>query len=358
MSVEAAGPSQPASGHPSGGGGASQPGSGGTGGSDRRLLRWLLPLVAVIAVVVVAIVILTSGGGEDDDAAARRAPAVAASPDRLGTVAERLGRPVYWAGPQGGVTYELTETRDGRVFVRYLPNGVAVGAPEADYLTVATYPQRDAVATLRATARRQGVAVVETPGGGFAFQDVNRAESAYLAFPGVDVQIEIFDKRPGRALRLASSGQIAGISGPRPADVAPRAATAAELRALPGELGHPVYWAGPEAQGTYELTRTSDGRVYVRYLPEGVGIDADDPDYLTVGTYPQRDASAALRRAAADSGARTFAVANGGVAYVDERYPDSVYVAFPGADVQVEVYEPQGDGARALLRSGRLVPVD
>jgi hypothetical protein len=351
MRVEAE-PTQPNSGGASGGGRPSQ-----SSGSSRKLLRWLLPLLALAALVVVAVVIL--GGGDDGDGAApRRAPAVAASLDRLGTVAADAGHPIYWAGAQDGVTYELTTTRDGRIFIRYLPRGVAVGATEPDYLTVASYPQRNALATLTATARRQGVAAVPTPAGGRAFQDANRATSAYVAFPGVDVQVEIFDRTPGQALRLARSGQITAVRAPRPAGAAPRAATVAQLRALPAELGHPVYWAGvQQPQTTYELTRTSDGRVYVRYLPEGVAVDAAGADYLTVGTYPQQDAVATLRRAASDSGSQTFDVGGGGVAYVDRRYPNSVYVAYPGADVQVEVYDSTGTGARALLTSGQVVPL-
>src|SRR6476646_5979771 len=45
-----------------------------------------------------------------------------------------------------------------------------------------------------------------------------------------------------------------------------QAVSVSELRALPTVLGHPLYWAGPRAGTTYELTRSPDGRVYVRYL--------------------------------------------------------------------------------------------
>ena len=347
MSTDTAETTQPASG--------SDP-SQRQGGPKRTLLRWLLPLVAVVVVAVVAVVVLGGGDDGDDGAAAAptRAPAVAVSFDRLAGVAADAGHPVYWAGAQDGMTYELTQTRDGRIFVRYLPSGVAAGAAAADYLAVASYPQRDALATLLATARRQGVEAVATPGGGRAFQDANGATSAYLAFPDVNVQVEIFDPTPGRALRLARSGQIAPVGPARPAGAAPRAATVAQLRALPADVGHAVYWAGEEERTTYELTRTSDGRVYVRYLPDGVAVDSDDPDYLTVGTYPQQDAVATLRRAAADSGSQTFDVGEGGVAYVNARYPNSVYVAYPTADVQIEVYDPSGDRARTLVTSGQV----
>ncbi|MDO8214029.1 hypothetical protein [Conexibacter sp. CPCC 206217] len=335
---------------------SSQPAAAGTSvGSTGGLLRWLVSLAAI---VLVALLAGCGGGGEDggDDTATapRRAPAVAASLDRLASVATDAGHPVFWAGPRDGMTYELTQTRDGRTFVRYLPQGVAVGAPAADYLAIATYPQRDALATLLATARRQGVEAVATSGGGRAFQDADRPTSAYLAVPGADVQVEIFDPAPGRALRLATSGQVVPVSAARAAGAVPRAATVAQLGALPAAVGHAVYWAGAEDGATYELTRTGDGRVYVRYLPQGVEVDTDDPDYLTIGTYPTADAVATLRKAAAAAHAQTFDAAAGGIAYADPKHPGSVYVAYPGADVQVEVYDPDGARARALVTSGRL----
>src|SRR5262245_37462302 len=39
----------------------------------------------------------------------------------LSTLANALGHPIYWAGKQPGMQYELTQTPDGRVYVRYLP---------------------------------------------------------------------------------------------------------------------------------------------------------------------------------------------------------------------------------------------
>lgn len=335
---------------------SSQPAAGApSGDSAGGLLRWLASLGTIVLVVLLA---GCGGGGDDasDDAATapRRAPAAAVSLGRLANVAADAGHPIYWAGSREGMTYELTQTRDGRTFVRYLPQGVAVGTPAADYLAIATYPQREALATLLATARRQGVEAVATSGGGRAFQDADRPTSAYLAVPGADVQVEIFDPEPGQALRLARSGQIVAVSAGRPTSAAPRAATAAELRALPAEVGHPVYWVGADDEATYELTRTGDDRVYVRYLPQGVAVDTPDPHYLTVGTYPTPDAVATLRRAAAATHAETFDAAAGGVAYADAKHPGSVYVAYPGADVQVEVYDPDGARARALVTSGQL----
>lgn len=332
--------------------------SGGDGGevprTSGRLTRWLLPAVALVAAVVVAVVLLAGGGDDDEPAAARRAPAVAASLDRLAAAAADAGHPVYWAGARDGATYELTETRDGRFFIRYLPAGVDVGSSDARYLTIATYPQARAFETLLATARAQGVEAVRVPGGGRAFQDSGRAESAYVAFPGSGVQIEIFDPTAGEALRVARSGAIvpvraAGATGE------PRAVSPQQLAQTAAQAGHPVYWAGAEQQTTYELTEERDGRIYVRYLPSGVAVGDDSPEYLTVGTYPQPDALASLRRAASDSGSATFEV-EGGTAYADAAHPKSVYVAYRDSGVQVEIYDPVDGRARTLLTSGRIVP--
>src|SRR2546425_8499091 len=52
-------------------------------------------------------------------------------------------------------------------------------------------------------------------------------------------------------------------SGPARAPAA--SASYAQLKALPGQVGHDVYWAGAKASYTYELTQTSQGNIYVRY---------------------------------------------------------------------------------------------
>ena len=65
-------------------------------------------------------------------------------------------------------------------------------------------------------------------------------------------------------------------------------------------LGIPIYWAGKRAGVTYELTKTADNRVFIRYLPAGVPIGSSKP-YLTIGTYPLSNAFIVTRRLAASS---------------------------------------------------------
>lgn len=325
-------------------------------GRGRKLAIWLGALGAVVALVVLAVVLF--GGGDDDEPTSpKRAPASAATAEQLVAVADDAGHSVYWAGVDPSSKYELTQTEDGRIFIRYLPKGVDVGDPDPVYLTVGTYPQSDAFETLKATAEKQGVATAPAPGGGLAFQDRNRPSSAYLAFPGAGHQVEIFDRTPGRALQLATSGRIVPVRAPFVRDAPPRAASVAELRAAGARRSHPVFWAGADADTTYELTELGDGRVYIRYLPSGVAVGSPDSDFLTVGTYPQSDPAAILRREAARRGARTTAVGGGGLAYVDPQRPDSVYVAYPRLGVQVEVFAAESGRALELVEAGAIDPV-
>src|SRR3954453_18218165 len=73
-----------------------------------------------------------------------------------------------------------------------------------------------------------------------------------------------------------------------------RAASVAQLRALAGSVGHPIFWVGPRAGHTYELVQLQNGTINLRYLPAGVDVGTSDP-YLSVATYPFRNAYAALK---------------------------------------------------------------
>jgi len=112
-------------------------------------------------------------------------------PERGLSTLATIGRPIYWAGARKGETYELTRTPDGRVYVRYLPAGVSVGASRP-YLTVGPYPLPNAYASTKAVAARPGSARISVPGG-VAFDERLRPTSVYLAFPAVGEQIEAFD---------------------------------------------------------------------------------------------------------------------------------------------------------------------
>ncbi len=138
---------------------------------------------------------------------------------------------------------------------------------------------------------------------------------------------------------------------------APTIATEAELSSLADSLGHPLYWAGPLPGTRLELTNEADGRVYVRYLDGSAEAGDPRPDFLTVGTYPVPDATAAIRRASHTPGTKVRQLSDGAVALVNTNKPTSVYIAHPGSDSQIEVYDPSGKRALGLVLSGQIKPV-
>jgi hypothetical protein len=138
--------------------------------------------------------------------------------------------------------------------------------------------------------------------------------------------------------------------------VAPRAASQAELRTLAVQLGHPLYWVGTEPGSTYELTVTSDGRVFVRYLPRGVEPGTKSASYTFVGSYPFNSPYSALQ-AQKKKGDVSLSVPGGGVAVYAPGTPTNIYVAFPHQNVEIEVYDPSPKRARSLVASGQVQPV-
>lgn len=135
------------------------------------------------------------------------------------------------------------------------------------------------------------------------------------------------------------------------------AASESELKAFADSATHPVYWAGPKEGHTYELTQTTNGFVYVRYLPEGTEVGDPRSRFLTIGTYPRPGAFAELQRAAKAKGSVSVKIGEGGLAVFSEARPTSVYVGYPDAKYQVEVFHPSPDEARRLALSGQVIPV-
>jgi hypothetical protein len=135
------------------------------------------------------------------------------------------------------------------------------------------------------------------------------------------------------------------------------AVTPRRLVALAREANQPIYWAGQRRGVKYELTRTIDGRYFVRYLPRSVRVGNRSGEYLLVGTYPVDNAYQAIRRAAKESGAHTFRVPAGGLAVVNDKAPNNVYFAYPSKDYQVEVFDPSARSARQLVAAGAVKPV-
>lgn len=134
-------------------------------------------------------------------------------------------------------------------------------------------------------------------------------------------------------------------------EIGPVALSASGLRGLTTKLHQRIYWAGSETRHRYELTRTEIGYAYVRYLPAGVKAGSRKR-YLTIATYPFHGAFKALKRYAKK---RWFSIPRGGIGFMRNR--TDFLLAWPRANVEVEVYSPSAAEARDVVDSGRVTLV-
>lgn len=170
-----------------------------------------------LAVVGVLILFLLLSSGDDGDGSGKTETIQATAPtvqlvsesELLGAM-EGVGYPVYWAGPRVGVKYEVSRPEEGRTFVRYLPEGEKAESERA-FLTVGSYKKPNALASIRELGQEPGSLLVQTAGGGSAYAKGPDATSAYLAFPGVNTQVEVYDPQAGKALSLIRSGAIVPV---------------------------------------------------------------------------------------------------------------------------------------------------
>ena len=111
--------------------------------------------VRVVAAIVVAVAIafvvwLVARPGDSKSTSSASTHPVAASVSNLGSVAGSLKHQLYWVGQKSGFTYELTKGKSGNVWVRYLPSGTQIGDTRANFLTVGTYPEKNAFQNVQA----------------------------------------------------------------------------------------------------------------------------------------------------------------------------------------------------------------
>lgn len=170
--------------------------------------RWLTTLLIVLSVALVAAVVVWVSHGSDSSQPALGEPEVVTA-GQLSEFAAEHGKPVYWLGVRPGARYELTETEGGRVYLRYLRGDARAGDERADFITVATYPEANGVASLRRAARGHNAAKLgRTKDGAVLLIDPGSPDNAHLAYPGANLQIEVYSPAPGEALRLAARGDV------------------------------------------------------------------------------------------------------------------------------------------------------
>jgi hypothetical protein len=130
--------------------------------------------------------------------------------------------------------------------------------------------------------------------------------------------------------------------------------SASEMKAASKLLRQPIYWHGPRKGYHYEFTHTTSGYSYVRYLPHGVRAGDPRAKFLIVATYPYPGAYAALKKYAHG---KVSSGPNGSIYYAQPGHKQSVYIAWPKVDFEIEVYDPKPAVSRSIAASGKVKPV-
>jgi hypothetical protein len=178
-------------------------------------LRWLAALVAIGLVALLAWLLLIRPDGRGADGAApvkAGAGPVMATQEDLVTLSQELRQPVYWAGDLPGTQLEVTQSDSSYAYVRYLTDDAPVGDPSPDFLTVGTYPSLNAFGNLRTYADRSDARTSRIDNDGLAVTVPGSPTSVYFGYPHEDVQVEVYDPEPGRALNLVKTGVIRPVT--------------------------------------------------------------------------------------------------------------------------------------------------
>jgi hypothetical protein len=197
---------------------------------NARRLRRLVPeptspvqaALAVAAATVFILFLAARSGGTGSHAVVSARPAsstpseipsepTAFSASQLRELTATTDQPIYWVGPGSGTVYELSR-KGTNLVLRYLPPGVAAGDKQL-VTTVGTYSLPNAVVATRAAAASVPDAVrIPIGGGAIAFYRRTRPASVYVAYPGIDYQIEVYSPTPLQARELVTEGALKTVS--------------------------------------------------------------------------------------------------------------------------------------------------
>jgi len=165
-----------------------------------------------LTAAAIALALLGCGSSKDEAASQPSSGgAEIVSASSLQATAAKAATPIYWAGAQPGTKLELSEPSADRTYVRYLTGGAKAGDKRADFLTVSTYVQPNAAASLRRQAKRSGGTIDRAPGKATLYYGRDNPSSVYLAYPGAAVEVEVFDPNFKRALALVEAGEIVAV---------------------------------------------------------------------------------------------------------------------------------------------------
>lgn len=180
---------------------------------EYRWLRWLTVLLAIALIaLLVWLLFLKSDDSSTGSVKPGGGPVSTTEQDLVG-LSQQVQQPIYWAGTMPGTNMEVAQTSNNYIYLRYLPPDAPKGDSSPDVPFVGTYPTIDAFRNLRNYARHTKGPEVPIQNGGIALRVPGSPTSVYFAYPHEDVQVEMYDPHPGRALNLVKSGTVRPVAG-------------------------------------------------------------------------------------------------------------------------------------------------
>lgn len=156
----------------------------------------------------------------------------------------------------------------------------------------------------------------------------------------------------GASLVFQAQGSSNTISGQLSGRVA---LTESELVRLVSENNLVAYWSGPQTGALYSLVANTSGQVFIRYLPNGAGLDDTAANYRVVATYPQADAFAITQAAGNQPNAISFVNPDGAQVFFSKDFPSNIYMAYPDAPFEIEIFDPGSGTALNLATTARAI---
>lgn len=128
-----------------------------------------------------------------------------------------------------------------------------------------------------------------------------------------------------------------------------------ELRAIVHTKHLVVYWAGSLAGYKYALIAEKPGSAFVRYLPNGQGLNDETMAYRVIATYALKGAFSATQAAGAEVGRVGFTNVDGNAIFYTTTRPTNVFMGMRDKDIQVEIFDPGVDQALGLALIHNLI---
>ena len=173
-------------------------------------------IAGAVVVVIVAAIIAFAVGGKDSKSSSsngsngQTTQQTGLSADGLKTAVAALGRKVYWAGDEADNQYVLQTLANGQTTVRYIPKGGNPNEAQAIYRVMGSYPIKDAFGVTTKAGQAEGSVLITNADGSIVVYNKSKLTNVYVAFPNVDVQVEVYDPS-GQALALATSGRVVPV---------------------------------------------------------------------------------------------------------------------------------------------------